>query len=51
MADFSKIFLNEDQKTALTDLEPQYMTFIQKKMLGPTNLFFGYFSLLKNNDF
>ena len=43
MADFSKIFLNEDQKTALTDLEPQYMTFIQKKKVRTEKLIFWLF--------
>ena len=31
MADLSKICLNLVRKTVLTDSEPQYMTFIQKK--------------------
>ena len=34
MADISKICLNEDEKTVLTDSEPHYMTFIQKKKFG-----------------
>ena len=46
MADFSKIFLNEDQKTVLIDLEPQYITDIQKKKFESKKSIFGYFWLI-----
>ena len=46
MADFSKICLNAVRYTVLTNLEPQYITFIQKINFELKNHFFGYFWLI-----
>ena len=44
MADFSKIYLNEVWKTVLTDLEPQYTAFIQKRKFESKKHFLAIFS-------
>ena len=46
LADFSKFCLNAVGKTVLFDLEPQYITFIQKKKFESKKSIFGYFWLI-----
>ena len=50
-AEFPKMWLNNDLKTVPTDLESQYMTFIEKTSLKWKNIFFGYFWLIFGCDF